>query len=79
MASMVSNLIDNELISSTDGLHLMAPRSMNLEPNAKFDLLASTRKSLVFAQENGGSVEEINNKERAMDILETLRNFSNNS
>jgi len=77
MANMVSNLIDNKLISSADSLHLMAPRSMNLDPDVKFDLLATTRKSLVFAKENGGSVEEIKNKERAMDILETLRNLSN--
>ena len=77
MAHMVSNLIDNKLISSTDSLHLMAPRSMNLDPDVKFDLLATTRKSLVFAKESGASMEEIKNKERAIDILETLRNLSN--
>ena len=77
MANMVSNLIDNKLISSTDSLHLMAPRSMNLDPDVKFDLLATTRKSLVFAKESGASMEEIKNKERAIDILETLRNLSN--
>ena len=79
MDNMVSNLIDNKLISSTDSLYLMAPRSMNLDPDVKFDLLSTTRKSLVFAKENGGSVEEIKNKERAMAILDTLRNLSNNT
>lgn len=76
MASMVSSLIDNKLISSTDSLYLMAPRSMNLDPDVKFDLVATTRKSLVFAKESGASVVDIKNRERALDILETLRSLS---
>jgi hypothetical protein len=73
MGEMVSELVDNKLISSTDGLYLMAPRSMNLDPEVKFDLLASTRKSLAFAKEQGTSAEDIKNIERAVDILENLQ------
>ncbi len=73
MASMVTSLTDDKLISSTDGLYLMAPRSMNLDPGVKFDLLATTRKALAFDKEYGGSAEGINNRERAIDILEKLK------
>ena len=76
MASMVSSLIDNKLISSTDSLYLMAPRSMNVDPDVKFDLMATTRKSLIFAKENGASVEDIKNRESVLDILETLKSLS---
>lgn len=73
MASMVTSLTDNKLISSTDGLYLMAPRSMDLNPCVKFDLLATTRKALTFDKINGGSAEGIKNQERALDILERLK------
>jgi hypothetical protein len=73
MGGMVSGLLDNKLISSTDGLYLMAPRSMNVDPEVKFDLLASTRKALAFAKENGASAEDIKNRERAVDILKNLQ------
>ena len=75
MASMVTSLTDNKLISSTDGLFLMAPRSMNLDPDVKFNLLATTQKALAFDKENGGSAEGIKNKERAVDILEKLQDL----
>jgi len=77
MASMVSSLTDDKLISSTDGLYLMAPRSMNLDPDVKFDLLATTRKALAFDKENGGSAEGIKNIEQAIDILERLKELFN--
>ena len=73
MANMVSSLTDKQLISSTDSLYLMAPRSMNLDPEIKFDLLATTEKSLSFAKENGGSVDGIRNQERVVDILKNLQ------
>jgi len=73
MANMVSSLTDNKLVSSTDGLYLMAPRSMNLDPEMKFDLLATAEKSLSFAKENGGSVDSIKNQERVVDILKNLQ------
>jgi hypothetical protein len=73
MANMVSELTDSQLISSTDGLYLMAPRSMNFDPETKFDLLASTEKSLNFSKENGGSVDTLKNLESAVDILKTLQ------
>ncbi|NOQ77101.1 MAG: hypothetical protein GQ475_04820 [Methylococcaceae bacterium] len=73
MGGMVSELVDNELISSTDSLYLMAPRSMNLDPEVKFDLLASTRKTLAFAKKQGTSAEDIKNSERVVDILEKLQ------
>ena len=63
MGGMISELLDNKLISSTDGLHLMAPRAMNVDPEIKFDLLATTQKALNFAKENGDSTEGIRNKE----------------
>jgi len=75
MASMVTSLTDNKLISSTDSLYLMAPHSMNLDPDVKFDLLASTQKALAFNKENGGSAEGIKNQERAIDILERLQDL----
>jgi len=73
MGVMVSELVDNELISSTDSLYLMAPRSMNLDPEVKHDLLASTHKTLAFAKEQGTSAEDIKNIERAVNILEKLQ------
>ena len=73
MADMVSSLTDSQLISSTDSLYLMAPRSMNFNPEIKFDLLATTEKSLSFAKENGGSIDSINNQERVVDILNNLQ------
>jgi hypothetical protein len=73
MGVMVSGLVDNELISSIDGLYLMAPRSMNLDPEVKHDLLASTRKTLAFAKEQGTSAEDIKNRERVVNILEKLQ------
>ena len=73
MGGMVSKLVDNELISSTDGLYLMAPRSMNANPEVKSDLLASTRKALAFDKEQGTSAENIKNRERVVDILEKLQ------
>ena len=77
MAGMVSSLIDSQLISSTDSLYLMAPRSMNLNPDAKFDLLAKTEKALTFAKENGGSAENIKIQERVVDILKGLQALFN--
>ena len=73
LGGMVSELGDNDLISSTDSLYIMAPRSMNLDPEVKHDLLASTRKILAFAKEQGTSAEDIKNIERAVDILEKLQ------
>ena len=73
LGEMVSELLDNKSISSIDGLHLMAPRSMNLDPDVKFDLLASTRKALAFSKEHGDSVEGIKNQERVADILKNLQ------
>jgi len=73
LGGMVSELGDNDLISSTDSLYIMAPRSMNLDPEVKHDLLASTRKSLAFAKEQGTSAEDIKNRERVVDILEELQ------
>lgn len=75
MANMVASLTDSTLVSSTDGLYLMAPRSMNLDPEMKFDLLATTEKSLSFAKENGGSFDSIKNQERVVDILKNLQNL----
>lgn len=75
MTSMVTSLTDNKLISSTDSLYLMAPRSMSLDPDVKFDLLATTQKALTFDKENGGSTEGIKNQERAVDILERLQDL----
>jgi len=75
MASMVTSLTDDKLISSTDSLYLMAPRSMNLDPDVKFDLLATTQKALAFEKENSGSAEGIKNQERAVDILERLQDL----
>lgn len=76
MSIMVSGLLDNKLISSTDGLYMMAPRSMNLDPDAKFDLLASTRNALAFNKANGGSTEGIKNIESVINILEALQDSS---
>ena len=73
IANMVSSLTDNQLISSTDGLYLMAPRSMNLDPEMKFNLLATTEKALSFSKENGGSIDGIRNQERVVDILKNLQ------
>jgi len=72
MGGMVSGLLDNKLISSTDGLYLMAPRSMNVDPEVKFDLLASTSKALTFAKEHSASAEDIRNRERVVNVLEEL-------
>lgn len=73
VADLVSELTGNQLISSTEGLYLMAPPSMNFEPDTKFDLLASTEKSLAFSKENGGSVDSLKNLENVVDILKTLQ------
>ncbi|OUS17808.1 hypothetical protein A9Q88_02370 [Gammaproteobacteria bacterium 50_400_T64] len=73
MANMVSSLLDEQLVSSTDGLYLMAPRSMNVDPEMKFDLLATTEKALSFAKENGGPVDGIRSQERVVDILKNLQ------
>ena len=72
-ANLASDLTGNQLISSTEGLYLMAPRSMNFNPETKFDLLASTEKSFAFLKENGGSVDSLKNSENAVDILKTLQ------
>ena len=74
--NMVSNLMDNKLISPADGLYLMAPTSMNQDPEVKYDLLASMRKRLASAIENGSSQEQIKNTEKALSILEKLQELS---
>ncbi len=76
IVGMTSELMDNGLISSRDGLHLMAPRSVDNDPEVKYDLLASMRESLAFAKENGGSAEELKIIERSVDILESLQDLS---
>ncbi len=73
MAGMVTSLTDNKLISSTEGLYLMAPRSINLDPEVKFDVLATMHKALAFAKEHGGSVEGIKNQESAVEILKNIQ------
>ena len=77
IGSMVSSLTDNKLISSTDGLYLMAPTSMNQDPEVKYDLLASMRKRLASAIANGSSPEHIKNTESALNIIEELKALSN--
>ena len=56
---------------SKDGLYLM-----NQDPEAKYDLLASMRKRLTSAIENGSSQEQIKNTEKALSILEKLQELS---
>ena len=61
---------------SKDGLYLMAPTNMNQDPEARYDLLASMRKRLTSAIENGSSQEQIKNTEKALSILEKLQELS---
>ncbi|MDH3326448.1 MAG: hypothetical protein OEM38_07015 [Gammaproteobacteria bacterium] len=70
--SMVSELFDNKIINSTDALYLMAPRAMNINPEVKFDFLATARKSLDFLKQNGGSPEGIKNQENALATLNNI-------
>ncbi|KAA1160877.1 MULTISPECIES: hypothetical protein [Alteromonadales] len=77
MGDMVSNLVDNKLISSTDSLFLMAPTSMNQDPEIKYDLLESMRKRLDSAIANGNTQDQIKKTENAFNIIEQLKNLSN--
>ncbi|MGO5000509.1 hypothetical protein [Oceanisphaera sp. W20_SRM_FM3] len=77
MGDMVSNLVNNKLISSTDSLFLMAPTSMNQDPEIKYDLLESMRKRLDSAIANGNTQDQIKKTENAFNIIEQLKNLSN--
>ena len=74
---MISDLTDNKLISSTDSLFLMAPTSMNQDPDVKYDLLASMRKRLDSAIANGNSQDQIKKTENALNIIDRLKSLSN--
>ncbi|MFK5856673.1 MAG: hypothetical protein QM503_11115 [Bacteroidota bacterium] len=75
---MVTELLDNSLISSTDGLFILAPASMNVDPNSKRNMLSNFRDSLDFGNANGGSAEYIKNIESAVAILDKLFYLSHN-
>ena len=74
--TMVSSLVDNKLISSTDGLFLMAPTGMRQDPEVKYDLLGSMQKRLDSLSANGSPQSQVKHTESALNILEQLKKLS---
>jgi len=74
--TMVSSLVDSKLISSTDGLFLMAPTGMQQDPKEKYDLLGSMQKRLDSVIRNGSPQDQIKHTESALNILEQLKKLS---
>lgn len=74
---MAAELMDNNLISSAEGMALAAPYSMNDNLDTRRDYLASSQEALEFSRQNGGSSQQVELQEKVMGILEKLIALNN--
>jgi len=74
--AMTNELMENKLISSTEALTMMAPISMNHDPETKVNFLDLTKKGLEFAKSNGAPQKQIELMERVANILEQLHGLA---
>ena len=79
LANMVTDLRKNELISSKESLALLAPPSMDFDPNEKYDSVALARKSVEFDQSLSATSKDTQLRVRSLDILKTIQSLSRNS
>lgn len=79
LANMVTSLRESELITSEESLALLAPPSMNFDPNEKYNALASARKSVEFDQSPSTTSRDAQLRIRSLDILETIQSLARNS
>jgi len=74
--AMTNELMSAGLIPSEVGLAMMAPSSMNFDPNKPENFLQSSKQSLEFAKSNGAPQQQVNLMENTVNVLETLYKLS---
>lgn len=79
LANMVTDLRKNELITSGESLALLAPPSMNFDPNEKYNTVALARKSVEFDQSLNTTNKDAQLRAKSLSILETIQDLSRNS
>ena len=76
LTDMVTDLRKNELISSQESLALLAPPSMNFDPNERYNALALAKKSVEFDQSLGTTNIDAQLRVRSLSILEKIQKLS---
>jgi len=71
-AAMTGELLESGLISSTEGMALAAPYSMNENLDTKRDYLTISREALAFSKQNGASPQQVELQQKIAGILEKL-------
>ena len=76
--AMGSELAENNLISSLEGMALMAPLSMDDDLDTKVNFLEMSREGLAAAKSNGASAKQVELQESVVKILEELHGLASN-
>lgn len=77
--AMGSELAENGLISSLEGMALMAPLSMDDDLDTKVNFLEISRESLEVAKSNGASAKQVELQESVVKILEELHGLASSA
>ena len=77
--AMTAELLENKLISSAEGLAMMAPNSMNEDPDTKVNFLDMTQNGLEAAKSNGTPINQIKIMESLVGILDQLYSLASNN
>ncbi len=76
--AMTAELLENKLISSTEGLSLMAPLSINANPETKINFLDIMQKGFEAAKSNGTSQKQIELMKSTVNTLHQLHALAGN-
>jgi len=72
VGKMTEELYDNKLIPKDVLIHMLAPASMNQDPDQKYDVFSQMRKSLEFAESIKTDPIQIEKKRQVIEIFERL-------
>ena len=78
VATMTEELYENKLIPQDVLLHMIAPASMNQDPDQKYNVLSRMRDSLEFSKNRGSNPEQLEIQKRVVEIFERLKGLLSN-
>lgn len=77
VGKMTKELHDNKLIPNDVLLHMLAPASMNQDPDQKYDVLSQMRISLEFAESTNADPIHIEKQKQVVNVFEQLHGLLN--
>jgi len=72
LVTMTMDLNENKMIPESVGLHMLAPPSMNHDPDKKYDVLTGMRDEYEFQKNRGVNPEQLEQQKLVVEILARL-------